>query len=365
MRAHKHIVIIDRKVEFANNKKDVHLKIREMNKYRSIWMGIAMLWVVIFHYGFAFNNTYLDFIKKIGYGGVDIFIFAAGIGSYHSYLRDENPLEYIKRRINRLAPVYVPFIIVWLTSHLIFSEGYLSGVVGNLLGIQGFSISGIEFNWYLTGIIICYVLTPYLAPIVKNSNAKSFAILIVFLVLVSTVFWNDQNFIISATRLPIYCIGMYFAKKEDQLISKGMTVAGGVSFVVGACWLVLSYKYLETYLWSYGLHWYPFILMTPFMCFVISFIASKLVDIKALKWINNLLRTIGEYSFEIYLSHIYMMEMLTSIRVRLGIEFDSIMKYNIYWIVILLSNIPVVIVLRIVSKQIRKLLNKRKPVEAC
>ena len=74
------------------------MTLRDTFKYRSIWMGFAILWVVFYHINIPINNTPIFFLKTFGYGGVDIFIFASGIGCYYSYLRDRSPLDFIKRR---------------------------------------------------------------------------------------------------------------------------------------------------------------------------------------------------------------------------------------------------------------------------
>lgn len=89
------------------------MTVKKMIKYREIWMGIAMLWIMLFHSGFVFSNKIVKMAQAIGYGGVDVFLFASGIGNYFSYTKDECPLLFLKRRILRLAPVYIPFIIVW------------------------------------------------------------------------------------------------------------------------------------------------------------------------------------------------------------------------------------------------------------
>ena len=50
-----------------------------VSKYRTELMGIATLWVMLFHYG-NINIPIIDNLRIIGYGGVDIFLFLSGIG---------------------------------------------------------------------------------------------------------------------------------------------------------------------------------------------------------------------------------------------------------------------------------------------
>lgn len=60
-----------------------------------------------------------------------------------------------------------------------------------------------------------------------------------FLLLISVVFWNDRRMIISITRLPIYTIGMIFAKYDEKTLTKKFIfyeAAGFVFEVYGYGW---------------------------------------------------------------------------------------------------------------------------------
>ena len=75
-------------------------------KYRSIWMALAILWIVFYHYGAAVSGRIPTNIKRIGYGGVDIFVFASGIGLYCSLIKSGLDLnKYVHRRLKRLLHV--------------------------------------------------------------------------------------------------------------------------------------------------------------------------------------------------------------------------------------------------------------------
>ena len=76
------------------------MKINGIIKYRSVWMAIAILWVILFHATVTIDNTALSFIKEIGYGGVDIFFFASGLGCFYSLSKNSNINEFLKREVN-------------------------------------------------------------------------------------------------------------------------------------------------------------------------------------------------------------------------------------------------------------------------
>lgn len=272
-------------------------------------------------------------------------MFAAGLGSYHSYLKDHSPLDYLERRIIRLAPVYVPFILIWIITKRFLHEISVFFIIGNLFGIQGFSNVGSEFNWYLTGIIICYLLTPYLASFIEKNKLDKNIILIIFLLLISTVFWNDERMIISIARLPIYALGMIYAKYDKTILTKKIIICEVIGITFGSIILCLAFLYASDYLWNYGFYWYPFILMTPFICHMSSLIAALLTKNKIGNKFIGLLSTVGNFSFEIYLVHIFIFEFL-----KTWLSNNNTRNNFIIWFLAFIFLIPCVIFLRFVSK---------------
>lgn len=65
-----------------------------ISTYRTQLMGVAMLWVVLFHATFSINNP-LQGVKAIGYGGVDIFLMLSGMGLYFSYKKIGSSLTMV------------------------------------------------------------------------------------------------------------------------------------------------------------------------------------------------------------------------------------------------------------------------------
>lgn len=284
------------------------MKIKELIKYRTYWMGIAILGVMLCHISTSFTGV-LQSIATYGYGGVDIFIFASGVGNYYSYLKDSSPLVFIKRKIRRLAPAYIPFIIMWIVINLKRGSIYPNAIIGNLFGYQRVVSNGGEFNWFLAGILLCYFLTPYLASFINEKSIKGNILLIVFFVIVSTSFWGDARMIVFITRLPIYIIGMVTAKYSEVRLESKHYIFGFILFLLGIILLFIFFRYYDQWLWNKGLSWYPFILITPFLCLMISTIINRLENNKILyklfKYPIKVLEKIGRCSFEIFLIHIF------------------------------------------------------------
>lgn len=290
----------------ANQDMEQTMTVKKMISYRPVWMGIAILWVLFFHSELDLPYP-LSYLLQVGYGGVDIFIFASGVGNYYSYLKDESPLDFFKRKIIRLAPAYVPIVLLWCLYSVIFRELSVWAVIGNLFGVQYLSTSGEAFNWYISGILVCYLITPYLAKFVQNNKLKrNLLLLVIALVVVSLSFISDYKPLIIITRMPTYAIGMIFAKYEDANIRKiAAFLVGG--FVIGNIALFLLIRNTTTvFLRVNGLYWYPFIIMAPGICWILSEL-SALCEKCYLNKSVVIFKFLGSFTFEIFLVNTFAM----------------------------------------------------------
>ncbi len=273
-------------------------------RYRNIWLGIAMVWIILYHLPFALPIAFFDSIKNIGYGGVDICLFASGIGCYYSLYSNSDAGAFIKKRFNRLMPTYWIFIVFWLVYKFIIGEFGWKMAIGNVFAVQQLTGHGNEFNWYITAIILFYFLAPYLKVIADKKSIVLKIFVLALLVGVTISFWDNSNLIIIVVRLAIFYVGMLFGSmcKSNLKVSRLHICFGALMLVVGLVVLKIFLK--SDYRWSYGLYWYPFILITPPLCMAISFVAKLLEKTKVTKPILKLLSLCGQYSFELYLIHI-------------------------------------------------------------
>lgn len=341
------------------------MQLKTLYKHRSVWMGIAILVIVFYHVELVIPNMLIATFKKIAYGGVDIFIFASGLGAYFSYTKDFDATAFLIRRFKRLAPIYIPFIVIWNLYRYFGGDFPINAAIGNFFALQGFTGLGNEFSWYITCLMVVYILTPFFGGLVKKMNRPhSYFLFAIFLFIISIPFWDTWGGIIIVSRLPIYVIGMYFAKwSEDDKIRLKSKLAFVLiaAMVVGMMLLLLFFKKYDIYLWDYGLYWYPFIFITPGVCIFISVFAEVLGKIKFGRIILNILKKIGEYSFEIFLLH----AMCLDIYQKYLIPNNVLPQSNRSAFFVLLLVIPLSLLLRMCSKGCTKICNwcvqKRTP----
>lgn len=326
------------------------MNLKKVFAYRNVWMGLAMLWIVFMHMEIGVSNTVLSYLKQFGYGGVDIFLFASGIGCYCSLEKDGDYVRFIKRRALRILPTYWCFCIVW--SIYQYKHGMLaSDILGNFLCIETFTGSQNSFNWYICAIWLLYFLAPFFKGLVDRIHSWiGLFIFMIILVVFTIPFWYADMFIIIVTRIPIFFLGMFFGKlstKElEQKDFRKLTALSVAAMLLGiACLALFVWRY-PARLWSCGFYWYPFILITPGLCILISYAMEYLKKIKIGAWFETILSFVGKHSFEVYLIHIWFYEILTNDYIAVMPETNTAQN----WWLTTLFVIPACVILHYASK---------------
>ena len=301
------------------------MKSSDVMKYRSIWMGVAILWVMFGHMTYESKFAIVNLIHDAGYGGVDVFLLASGAGIYYSLKKNADYGEYMGRRFRRILPTYYIFLIVWVIIKKLTCGLNNMAIVGNIFCIQFFTGKEGCFNWYMSIIFLCYLIAPLLYKSFKKNvtlSASSFFTFIALLI-ISICFFNTGDLIMGISRIPVFFLGMMIGKacdeREDISVKKILFVT--ILMIAGFVFLyyVQGMEFWDA--WNHGLLWYPFLLIAPGIAYLTSFIASFL-ETRARRKLNKSVEfpgfvsninfffvKIGEYSFEIYLWHVMLVEL--------------------------------------------------------
>jgi len=285
-----------------------------LSKYRAQLMGIAILMIVFLHMTLEFG-TVVTYFKSLCEAGVDIFLLVSGFGLYYSLNKNNDTLEFYKRRLSRLAPAYIPFIILrflllFITSDVAENKFSLIQTFSGNVVMTGF-LSGLEhqFNWYVQAIFWFYLFTPIFYSIISSGSPKErnkrVLILFAIIIIINITFFSNGEIIIGLSRLFIFILGIVFAdcKKREENIKNIFPVALIFMIIGIAIWLFCKIK-LSEYCRSFGLAWYPFFFITPGLCMIFCKCFDTLNNNKIGMKINSFLSVLGGASFEIYLVHI-------------------------------------------------------------
>jgi len=286
-----------------------------ITKYRSVIMGVAILWVVWFHSDLFCTQPVLSTIRKFGYGGVDIFFFLSGMGVYQSLSRNSNIIDYYKRRITRIMPIYLFFITGWtfvtnVDKLLAFSVENLWEILQCYLGnifMTGwfFDIEG-QFNWYVQALMWFYFIAPAIYGYLKQNMSEKKKVAGLFVALLCIQLTALEHFTLMAVcRLILFIMGMLVTRYglEEKEIRISPFLLWGF-FVIGVGLLLYCNQELPEYMVTYGLWWYPFILITPGFIIGLTRLLSLLEKTTLGRIACRLFCEMGKCSFEIYLIHI-------------------------------------------------------------
>lgn len=142
-------------------------------KYRKFLMGFAALWILMTHeWQIVTNETSFffvteNFIKRIGFCGVDIFLLLSGMGLYYSL--EKNPVS--RFYYNRLKRVIFPFII--MASIVSQIDHWTNEFYFNIItGISFYKTNIYLFLWFVPAVITLYLFTPVFYNFFKKAENK-------------------------------------------------------------------------------------------------------------------------------------------------------------------------------------------------
>ena len=177
---------------------------------RNFLMGTAMLFVLMYHFTCWIGYRKLLLPFNWGFIGVDIFLFLSAIGLGIS--ASNRPYkEFIKRRVIRIMPLYI-FAATVDSIFFLFKEGKnalnLWDWFCNLTSLSYYGAGGYVRDWYLSSLLLLYVIYPVLILYVNKCKRGVICSLLLSALVVSMIDMPFQyNCFIS--RLPIFLFGIF------------------------------------------------------------------------------------------------------------------------------------------------------------
>lgn len=306
------------------------IRVYDVFNKRYFLMSIAMLWIMFYHAGFVVNNPIISGVKSIGYGGVDIFLLCSGYGCFCSLEKNSCILSFMHRRIARIMPTWLMFMMIWIPTMVVFHGMSLQAVIGNIFGIQTLTSLGDDFNWYISALWLLYFLSPYFHSVIKDNSLKHNIWFIVLLFILSIPFWYSSDLIICIARIPIYYIGMLFAKYRDKAITWHSVIAIMVCLIAGLCAILFFRHSFPLLLWDCALYWYPFIFITVGIVYILAQICMFLD--KYCPSFEKKIMYIGKISLDVYLVHIFFFDIVNFL-----ISKQFLPESNLIWVLAIIA----------------------------
>ncbi len=336
--------------------KGKRFNISTISEERSVLMGIATVAVMLFHsYSLRFEEIFasdflcdvFDYIQSLGNIGVDIFLFMSAFGLYYSFSKDGDVVSFYRKRVLRIIPTAVLIAALY---YLYVGTMGVFDFCKKVLLLAFFESDNRDF-WFLSFILIMYIVFPLLYQVVDRYKGVGAAILIASVVVVNIVLMLRcpelyGRLEIALTRIPIFIVGIYFGKraKASETISIWWLVAAAFTFIFANILLYRGhFQYYCVVRYLYGLCTVAFVLI---WCFVSS-TARRVYGIHGAS--SKFFSWIGKYSLEIYLVY----EKLALILRKSNII--NLGSSATYYMVILVLTLIIAMALKYLDKEMRKL----------
>lgn len=298
------------------------LEKERISKYRTPIMGFAAIWIMLFHSTINVPMRAIDTVIKIGYLGVDIFMFMSGFSMWNSFCVScrGNGKEFIYRRFKKIFPTFIPFAILWITSYLINNYKSTNELI-EAMHTKDFWITIIIFRWFVPCIILCYLITPIINAIFNRFGYKIQTLLVLIAICIGIsmpfVYLKSSLALMVILRIPEYIIGWYYGAAASKTKNHILTRVAIIVFMYAAYYCLLG-TFSDEYLSDTGLYWWPAIVCVSSM--VICLARCRYID-------NKIFNFCGKYSLELYLWHVFFMFSIIDFLSKHNLEID---KYGIF-----------------------------------
>lgn len=302
--------------------KDKLLNWQILSKNRNLLFGVAILWIMLLHMtnfpvidkwdGFRENSLLMSVYRLIDLGGVgvDVFLFLSGIGLYYSFSGCSDLRRFYEKRLKR---VLIPYLIVgtvyWFIKDVLYGEGVVR-FLKDLFWVTYYT-EGASTYWYISFILLMYLLFPLFYYLLENKYRKLNIILLLVLSLgliyvmytkTPEMYLNIEK---SIARIPVFILGCYWGK----IVKSGKTMnRWWVIYSLIIPWMGGFFQYAGRHggiPWKVTSRlWYGMLAVA--VCIMVSLFFT-VIDLGR---INRFLNMAGGLSLELYLFHIAMQRLI-------------------------------------------------------
>jgi len=279
-----------------------------ISKYRTQLMGIAIIWVMLFHSGIFFSSPVLMFIKKIGFGGVDIFIFLSGLGIFFSLDKNDDIKNFYKKRAFRILPYYIPIVVIVSLYYYFNDKWDFIGVVSNIFMLSYWLDLKERFDWYIPALFVLYLCSPFIFKFLKKNIVLTSSIIIAFCIIIWYFIYGTRFSYLTAffARIPLFIMGMCYANYYKNNLDKkfnGKQIILLLSYFVCCVGILIFLTRFRTHSDNYLIF---FNLTIPCICLFVAYLFSFLKNYR-----YPVLTFMGTYTLTLYIFHERVLQILS------------------------------------------------------
>lgn len=259
----------------------------------SVIRVLAMSLIIACHFAQAYDYQ-IAFILNVG---VQIFFFTSGF--LYGKIEVGNPLNFYKKRFLRIYIPYILIVAVVLILQFLLNVWKFSirDVLIYTLNIQGFihsTVEGLNHLWFLSVLMLCYLLVPWVQRLLNNKPK----LLVIGLIIASVLeFIFVQKMYSFCAWIVLFVSGIIYGRYENSKVSLLLLIGSVVLFVS-----MLPFFHLENLTspdWVHYNVWFhcvSAILIFIALYYLLPMIITERMDMSKLKFIDKI-------SYEVYLVH--------------------------------------------------------------
>lgn len=271
-----------------------------ISKYRSQLMGIAIIWIMLFHSGIdapdniVMRALWYIFVSFGGGMGVDLFFILSGFGLVYSASKITERKQWFGWEGKRMVRLLPSYLIVATVFYLLPGQGGVN--LYKLLQLN-FLCDGIRDFWFIPAIAICYLFFPLIFKLCNRCGYRAglAVTMLCSIVIYLAVYYLDFDYYkkieIFLLRVPCFIIGVWLGFLSKEGGRKEFNIMLAVSMVLLAITLFVKYPGSDRWMFSFGT-----VLLIP--------ILIVLLQILSLKPLQSYLQYFGKRSLQIYLVHV-------------------------------------------------------------
>ena len=266
------------------------------------WLrAIGVIFILLCHYVGVNRNAYVQMSGQFFNIGNDIFFivsgFCFGIKKNLGHIG-----EWYLKRLQRIIIPYEIMVFAYLTANVLLGMTIDIKQWGiQIVGMQGWNgVYGIGHTWFVTSIILCYLMTPVLVALLDDKNNIKLVVLILMILPLFITYCLENIFVEATLIIPIcwYALAFIVGRYYNYIVIRQKSVFLYLSLItVSLGGRLVARKYIDgTTLYDVIICGYTHAIIA-FCFFALSL--RFLNDRKA----NRIVKAIDELSYEIYLWH--------------------------------------------------------------
>lgn len=270
---------------------------------------VSCIMIFLCHYVQILGNPVIAQMAQFFNVGVFVFFMISGyLLGQKRINKGKLALWYKKRIIRIFVPLYIVVIFVLMALYLEGIHVSLKAVMMYAFNLQAFgaNIWGVRQLWFLTIIMICYIVTPVLQHIREYSTvAKRVIITAYILIQLASAVMGIRMIALYMFYVGTYAVGYYVMPKIVDSINNKNKVIWSIAMVVAVgVRLVCKVAIGDSNIYNYIIVLYTQTILGLWIIIAVKSVYQAFSD----RISRKLIKTLDGYTMEVYMVHMMFME---------------------------------------------------------